>query len=186
MYGPAHPEVASVQTSIGLLKGDTPQLTALRAEERDLLAQLVAMGAANPGLDDAAIDPMIQRMAWAQMARGSADSLEDPRITYARSRLKIATTNFEDMLDRLEGARIELETARAAFKYRYTVTAPPQYPKRPRSPNVPMLLVGGVILAVMLSFFAATALDLMSGKFVETWQVERRLGLRVLGQVRGA
>jgi hypothetical protein len=123
-------------------------------------------------------------MAWERMARGSTDSLEDPRITYARSRLKIATTNYEEMLDRLEGARIELETARAAFKYRYTVTAPPQFPKRPRSPNVPLILVGGVILAGMLALFVVTALDVAGGKFVEAWQVERSLGLRVLGQVR--
>jgi len=183
MLGAAHPEVTSVQKSIALLQTDAPELVSLRQQEKELVAQLTALGASSAA-DDASVDPMLQRMAWERMARGSSDSLEDPRLTYARSRLKIATTNYEEMLDRLEGARIELETARAAFKYRYTVTAPPQFPKRPRSPNVPLILVGGVVLAGLLALFVVTALDIAGGKFVEAWQVERSLGLRVLGQVR--
>jgi hypothetical protein len=130
------------------------------------------------------VDPVLQRMAYEAIASGSRiDSLEDPTLTYAKSRLKIATANYEEMLDRLEGARIELETARAAFKYRYTVISPPQFPRRPISPNVPLLAVGGLIMAAFLALFVVTALDIVGGRIVEAWQADRLLGLPVLGEV---
>ena len=37
---------------------------------------------------------------------------------------------YDTLLDRMNSARIELDTARAAFKYRYSIVRPPQLPKR--------------------------------------------------------
>ena len=58
---------------------------------------------------------------------------------------------YDTLLDRLNSARIELDTARAAFKYRYTIVRPPQLPKRPVKPKVPVVVGGGVLAATVLA-----------------------------------
>jgi len=60
---------------------------------------------------------------------------------------------------------------------------PPLFPTGPVKPNVPLVLVGGLLLSAALALFAATVLDLGSGRVLESWQVSRHLRLRVLGQV---
>jgi uncharacterized protein involved in exopolysaccharide biosynthesis len=90
---------------------------------------------------------------------------------------------YDTLLDRLNSARIELDTARAAFKYRYTIVRPPQLPKRPVKPKVPFVLGAGVLAATVLAVIAAALADLRSGRILETWQVERALGLEVLGEL---
>jgi uncharacterized protein involved in exopolysaccharide biosynthesis len=182
--GSAHPEVASARTELALASELPPGLAELRTEERALVDQLAKLGASMPGSTDAAAELAMQRLNFERLMQQRVDSLEDPRLTYARSQLKIAITNYEDMLERLEAARIELETARAAFKYRYTVTNPPEFPKKAASPNVPLLVVGGLLLTVLAAIFVATSRDVLGGRVVESWQVRRQLGLPVLGEVR--
>jgi uncharacterized protein involved in exopolysaccharide biosynthesis len=183
-YGPAHPQVVSTLASIRALSGDSPQLTALRADEASLRSRIVALGA-QPGevQQQAASDPALTRAALESIARARTDSVEDPEITYAKSRLKMATGDYEDMLQRLEAARIELQTARAAFKYRYTVVTPPQFPTRAAKPRLPILIVGGCLLAVLLATFVGGVLDLGSGRLMEKWQISRRLRLPIIAQV---
>jgi uncharacterized protein involved in exopolysaccharide biosynthesis len=90
---------------------------------------------------------------------------------------------YDTLLDRINSARIELDTARAAFKYRYSVIRPPQLPKRPEKPKVPLVIAAGVLAAMTLAVLAAALSDLRSGRILEPWQVERALELEVLGQV---
>jgi hypothetical protein len=183
-YGTAHPEVAAARKALESAMQQPTSLRALRSEEQVLVDQLAQLGAAVPGSTEAGAELAMQRLNFERLMRERADSLEDPRLTYGRSQLKIAITNYEDMLERLEAARIELETARAAFKHRYTVTSPPELPKRPVSPNVLLLLVGGLVLAALAALFAVTARDVLGGRVVERWQIKRQLGLPLLGEVR--
>jgi uncharacterized protein involved in exopolysaccharide biosynthesis len=183
-FGSGHPEVAAARQALAAASEVPPALAQARAEEKRLVDQLADLGASMPNSADAGVELAMQRLNFERMMRERADSLEDPRITYARSKLKIATTNYEDMLDRLEAAKIELETARAAFKYRYTVVSPPQPPKRPDTPNLPLLLIGGLICAALAALLAATSRDVFSGLVVEPWQIDRQLGLPLLGEVR--
>jgi uncharacterized protein involved in exopolysaccharide biosynthesis len=184
--GDAHPEVASARSDVELAGVLPPGLDELRSQERNLVDQLARLGASMPGTTDASAELAMQRLNFERLMQQRVDSLEDPRLTYARSQLKIAITNYEDMLERLEAARIELETARAAFKYRYSVTTPPELPKRAVSPNIPLLAIGGVLLAIAAAFFVAVGRDVLGGRIVEAWQVQRQLGLPVLGEVRRA
>lgn len=183
--GPAHPEVVSTQQALESLGTEPTEFSALRAAARDAETKVVAAGGSTRGAAGQSGDAgtaNLASVALARLAAPSADTLEDPRLTYARSRLKIAVADYEDLLDRLEGARIELETARASFKYRYSIIAPPQYPQRLAKPNIPMLFVGGVFAAAALATFAALATELGSGRVVEGWQVSRFVGLPVLGE----
>lgn len=186
-YGPAHPEITATLQDIQEVSGDSPQLLKLRTDAKDLESRLLALGAV-PGASStpSPLEPILARAALERLTRvsGRVDTLEDPRITYSKSRLKIAVANYEDFLDRLEGAQIELETARAAFKYRYTIVTPPEVPRRPMKPNLKVLIGGGLTLAVILAIFAATGLDVVGGRVYEAWQIERQLGLPVFGKVQ--
>lgn len=185
-FGPSHPQLIATEERIAALAADSPQLTQLREQEAALRAELRRRGAAlaaTPAPPPGSLDPLVARAAIANLERARADSVLEERQTYAKSRLKIAVTAYEDLLERLESARIELETTRAAFKYRYGIIKPPQLPRSPLSPRVPLLLVGGFVLAIGLACFLAVAIDLGTGGVLERWQIERVLKLRVLGEV---
>ena len=77
--------------------------------------------------------------------------------------------------------RPELETARAAFKYRYTVIRPAQMPRGPSKPNSQKILTMGFAAAAGLALLTALASDLRSGKVFERWQIEREVIRHVLG-----
>ena len=90
---------------------------------------------------------------------------------------------YDVLLERIESARIELDTARAAFKYRYGIIRPPTFPRRPEKPKVPLVIAAGIIAALALGTVAAALADLLSGKILEPWQMSRGLGLPVLGEI---
>ncbi|HEY0777641.1 MAG TPA: hypothetical protein VGD56_06715 [Gemmatirosa sp.] len=182
-HGAAHPDVVNTQQALTALAVEPPELAARRAAEQQLASRVAAAGgsAADAVQSPARSEASLATAALARLA-APVDTLEDPRLTYARSRLKIAVADYEDLLDRLEAARIELETAKAAFKYRYTVITPAQLPTRLARPNVPLVLVGGFVVAILLAGFAAVAVDLAGGRLVEAWQVSRFVGLPVLGE----
>jgi uncharacterized protein involved in exopolysaccharide biosynthesis len=179
-FGAAHPVIASTQQAIAALSVESPQLTALRREERSLVAQLARKGIEPDAVAPSRpLGPMVIPVVHAD-----ADTM-DARQSYVQSRLRLAVTAYGDLLDLLDGARIELETARAAFKYRYRVLDPVKVPKRPVKPKVPIFLGAGLMLAALLGAAAAVLSDLGSGRVVETWQVERQLGLPVLAAIKG-
>jgi capsular polysaccharide biosynthesis protein len=177
-YGAAHPAIESTQQAIAALAVESPQLTALRREERTLVAQLARKGI-QPDIvaPSKPLEPLVL-----PVVHSDADTA-DARESYAQSRLRLAVAAYGDLLDRLDGARIELETARAAFKYRYRVLDPVKLPKKPAKPNVPVFLGGGLMLAVLLGVAAAVVSDLAGRLVLEAWQVERQLGLPVLAVV---
>jgi hypothetical protein len=102
---------------------------------------------------------------------------EDPAVRDAR-------VQYEQMAARTVAAQVELDTARAAFKYRYNVVWPPQVSKDPVAPKPLKTFAFGTMAAVALALLAAVGPDVISRRIFERWQVERSLGLTVLGNVR--
>lgn len=186
IYGSAHPQIEATEQMIRALGVDSPQLVELRRDEkqwRSTLARLAPDGAraapsANP-------EPYLAAAALRSLERMQSDSLVNERQQYARSRLKIAVSSYEDLLSRLDAARIELQTARAAFKYKYAVLVPAQVSRDPVKPKPARIIAGGVVLAFMLALFVAVGLDVAGGVVLERWQIERLLGLDVLGATGG-
>jgi hypothetical protein len=176
VYADAHPVVAQVVQSIAALQEDSPQSAALRKEERDLQAEYDKV---SPRRSEGAFG------GGRELGQRRAPNPLEPDVQneYSRTRLRFAMEKYDTLLDRLNSARIELDTARAAFKYRYTIVRPPQLPKRPVKPKVPFVLGAGVLAATVLAVIAAALADLRSGRILETWQVERALGLEVLGEL---
>ena len=96
----------------------------------------------------------------------------------------MASSKYEDLLMRIDAAKIELDTARAAFKYRYSVVRPASVPRKPSKPNMPLLVALTFVLALALATVVGAALDWWRGVAVEAWQLERAWGLKVLSQVK--
>jgi len=177
VYADAHPAVATLLQSIASLEEDSPQLASMRAEEKRLQVDyeraLKARGAFAPA----------QSPGDAVNRRFSSLPVEDASGELARTRMRFAMAKYDSILERIDSARIELETARAAFKYRYSVIRPPTLPKRLAKPNLPVAIVAGLVFSTLLAVATTALADLRSGRILETWQVERLLGLEVLGAV---
>jgi hypothetical protein len=180
VYADAHPVVIKIQSSIAALQQDSPQLAALRKDERELAtdyakrAGLVQQSAAASA--SARADPDPGRGA-PLLPAGSADN------EYARTQLRFALEKYDALMERIDSARIELDTTRAAFKYRYGVIRPAMLPKQPTKPRVPLILALGMMVSVALTFMVTTLADVRSGRILEQWEVKRFLGLPVLGEV---
>ena len=118
------------------------------------------------------------------MTEVAPDLRDDPAISVARSQLAMATSRYHDILMRIDAARIELDTARAAFKYRYTVVSPAQTPRHPVSPNVPLIVIAGLLASFLFAFISAALLDLRRGRIIEAWQVQKKLKVPLLGRLK--
>jgi len=109
---------------------------------------------------------------------------EDPQIGYLREQVNFALTKYNSFLDRIEGARLELDSARAAFKYRYTVLVPVQKPRGPIKPKPKLVLGASLIAGLALALLSTAFVDLRSRRLLENWQVERALKVPLLGEIR--
>lgn len=184
-YTEAHPEVRRADAELKVLSVEPPALQTLRQEEQALVAQLAAMAA--PERPHTVVRYVPRAAASSSASIPAPPELpvceDEPELASAKERLLVATRRYEDLMDRIDSARIELQTAQAAFKYRYVVVDPPEVPEKATRPNGAILVLGGLVLSAALAIFAAAAKDLTSGRFVEAWQVRRKLSLPVLAEV---
>jgi uncharacterized protein involved in exopolysaccharide biosynthesis len=179
-YADAHPAIVTLLQSISAAQEPSPQLQALNKEERDLQAEYDRLSARRAEGSAAVARARARDTIPLRSGDKRADDLN---AEYARTRLRFAMEKYDVLLERIESARIELDTARAAFKYRYGIIRPPTFPRRPEKPKVPLVFAAGVIAALALGTLAAALADLRSGKILESWQMSRTLGLPVLGQI---
>jgi hypothetical protein len=179
IYAASHPALASTRLVIDGLSRPSQQSAALRTEIRELEAELARRGAAVPAGEGAT--SMESEMAEARLR---LMQMADPRLELERRQLEDLLREHSTLLERLDAARLEMDTALAAFKYRYTVIAPPQLPKKTTRPYVLIYLVGGLLGGVVAAIGLATLADLRGGRVVERWQVEQGLELEVLGELR--
>ena len=169
VYSESHPAVRELQSSIESLRQESPQLAALKQEELELRRQLSERPDAGEGASPGApnIPPELFRAF-------SPD--EDSSVEYARAQLQYAAQQFASMRSRIDAARIDLDTARAAFKYRYSVVAPPQVPRGPIKPKALLVMIAAVVAGLVLALFATTLADFRAGVVLKTWQLEDLLG----------
>jgi uncharacterized protein involved in exopolysaccharide biosynthesis len=170
IYSDAHPDVISLRQDIAALSRESPQIAALRAEERKLREEY-AVRLAHEGR------PPSSGAAPSAAPRAAPGEDQDERVREAR-------LQYQQMLERVSAAQLDLDAARAAFKYRYSVIWPAQVPNEPVSPKPVKIFGLGALASLLLGLFAAAAPDLLSGRIVERRQVERSLDLPVLGELR--
>ncbi len=187
--GPLHPTVLDLQQKIEALRQPPPELLARKEEERAIAHQIAEATAAASRDPAQRWQPVFPRPIAAATASSDVGmnmllaTRDDATTAYARQRLQAASFEYTELLNRIDSAKIELDVARASFKYRYSVVRPPSVPSRPRKPNVPLIVFGGIAGAILLGILLSGIRDIASGRFIEVWQVERRLKLPVLGDV---
>ncbi len=165
-----HPTVIGLRKDIDALTRESPQIETLREDERRVRREYNER-LSREGLPATAA-PAVTAPSPPDLA---PEPEQDPRVRQAQ-------LQYEQMMIRVNSAKAELDAARAAFKYRYNVIWPPQFPRKPVSPDPVKILGVGVLASLVLSLLAAAAPDLWSGRIVERWQVERSLHLPVLGE----
>ncbi len=187
IYNKSHPVILELEQRVESLQKDSPQLLSLKREEAELLKEIESKGG-NREERTAETAPMpVRRTSTAMETSLSSlapDLERDPTVTVAQDQLRVALARYQELLMRVEAARLELDTARAAFKYRFSVVSPALTPRKPSAPNVPFILIAGLLAGILLSFVACAGLDIWRRSVCETWQIERQLKLPVLAVVR--
>jgi hypothetical protein len=198
-YTEVHPAVVDLQHALQAASKESPQVAKLKGDLRQLEGEFASLGG-NKVADAEVPTPRAgSGGTWTstgaarhklsgdviRIEQGSAEE-RDPEIEYARSKLKFSITAYQQLEEQIQRARIDLDTAEAAFKYRYTVVAPPEVPRGPISPKVPLVLIAAAIVGLLVGLLGAVALDLRRGIFQESWQVEQFLTLPVLGSVEAS
>ncbi|HKQ71334.1 MAG TPA: hypothetical protein VJT73_18450 [Polyangiaceae bacterium] len=191
-YTPSYPPVMALQRKIDALVDEPGTLAALKSEERSLLTELAsgAKAAAKGSQLARAPSASVGFSPAAPLARGPAlppsrQDLElvDPASAIALSRLESRIHKYEESMDQIGAAKLELDLARSAFRYRYSLHRPAEIPTAPKRPIRAILAIGGTLLALLLAVGVAALLDWAGGCFLHAAQVRRKLSLSVLGEV---
>ena len=179
-----HPAVIDLQQTLQQQeREENPQLTLLRQEFRQLEDQYERRG--GPALESSEGESAGRLTVEAlRVGRAMGDEVESPDVEQAKADLKYELGRYSSLAEKIDQARTELEAQRAAFHYRYGVLRPAGLPKAPSKPNRKLVLAAGVAMALLLAVLAALLRDLRSGLVLERWQVERQLGLIVIGEVQ--
>lgn len=180
VYSDRHPEIVSLQQDIAALSAPSPQLAALQAEERELRQEYQSRlsqgrrGGKSGGASYPAGTPALAAATAAVTPTGVP--LESERVRDARFQ-------YQQMLERINAAQVELDAARSAFKYRYSLVWPPQVPTTPVSPKASKIIGLGSLAAVFLAVGFAALCDIVAGRVVARWQIEKGLGLSILAEI---
>lgn len=186
-YADQHPIVLDTMQRIEALKQDSPQMTQVKGDIESVIAEYKRKGGKDP---DSLVEPARpssapqRRTQQTQVALSSAELADDPLVEFSRNNLRVAAAKYEELMMRIDGARIEQDTARAAFKYRYSVVRPASVPKKPIKPDATILAIASLMAAFFLALMSGAIRDWSRGMLVEAWQVERSLNLKVLSQVK--
>jgi uncharacterized protein involved in exopolysaccharide biosynthesis len=197
-YTAEHPLVLETQNSIAQISKESPQVTALKAEVKDLEAEVKKRSAAQAeatrafgggggapqapapaeNAGESSAEPLpaeIMRLMQQDMGDGL-----DPAIG---AQFRYAVEKYATLRGQIGSARIDLDTAQAAFNHRYKIVVPPETPRKPSKPKVPVVVGAGLFASVLFALLAAVLAELRSGRIVERWQVHQ-ISLPVLAELR--
>ncbi len=184
-YADQHPVVLDTMQRIDALKKDSPQMAQVKGDIDHLIEEYRRKGGKDP---DSLVEPSRPRAqprrAQQQAELSNSELSDDPLVEFTRNNLRVVSAKYEELMMRIDGARIEQDTARAAFKYRYSVVRPASVPRKPVSPNAAVLVAASVVAALFVGLFIGALRDVTGGHIVEAWQVERALKLKVLSRVK--
>lgn len=180
---PAHPSIVALERRLELAKNPAEEVASLKQQVQQLEAELADATPA-PHADPAHPPESGERDAGAPSAPivVVARPDDDAETTMAKQRLTNATLKVDELQSRLRAARIELDVAEAAFKYKYTILTPPEVPRDPKKPAPWLIAVVGFVAAFLFYFIVPAALDLFSGRLLAAWQA-KRLGIPLLGEI---
>jgi len=180
-FTPAQPTVVLAEQMVESLSHPSHQATALEADIEALNADIKQRGEGIKPEPGGGGGGSVGGVAAAGMP--GADLLPskvmklldsgvgvDPAVN---AQLQSAINKYAGLRDSIRSARIDLDTAQAAFNHRYKVIQPAEAPMLPSKPKVPLLLAGGLLAAIFLALAIPILAELRSGIMVERWQVNQ-------------
>jgi uncharacterized protein involved in exopolysaccharide biosynthesis len=193
VYTENHPVVIDLKQAIASVAQESPQVTSLKEEVAGLRTEADRKAEASSGparssephagaAGDALAFPVQLPADILAFEMGPPEE-RDPAMVYARGRLREAMERYGALRSQIQAGQIDLETAEAAFKYRYAVVTPAQVPKRPTSPNVLLVTLAAILGGLFAGLLVAVLSDVRSGRLIERWQVELLLDRPILGDV---
>jgi uncharacterized protein involved in exopolysaccharide biosynthesis len=185
-YTAVHPLIVDTRRTIASLSHESPQVSSLRSEVRELeneLKRRTAESEVNTGIAPVGgfraaptgADPLPTEI----MGLANDDDL-DPAVS---AQFRYAVTNYTRIRDEISSARIDLDTAQAAFSHRYKIVVPAEAPGKASKPKVPLVVGAGIVGALLAALIAAILAELRAGKIIERWQVQQ-IELPVLAELR--
>ena len=112
----------------------------------------------------------------------AASLREEPALAPARERLEAAIYRYQDVMARIDAAKLELDISRTEFRYRYSVITPAEVPRGPTRPIGMIVGVASLVGAMLAALLGAAGADLVEGRILEPWQLRRRFKIEVLGE----
>jgi uncharacterized protein involved in exopolysaccharide biosynthesis len=183
VYSEFHPEVVDLRETIRQQRATEPApLVAAREEYRALEEEYQKRG--GPALEVQKPINRIGALPVEALRLAQTDEVEQPETEQAKNDLRFAVGRYSSLAERIDAAKLERDTQRAAFRYRYGVLRPATLPQSPSKPNASLLLVAAGLVGVLLGIGAALMTDLRSRRIYQRWQVERLLGMPVLAEVK--
>lgn len=190
VYGDDFPTVMALRQAVEQLTRESPELTSLRRDTQAAETEYDTMAAAlqTPGPDGVPASGLPPELQLRQTARVTepppievniGDTMDAEMSDPTTLRLRVELAELAAVRGRANAARAELSSSQAGFKYQYTIITPPQVPRGPISPNVPAFVGGGILASLLLALLAVAMADLLSDRFLESWQVEQHLGAPV-------
>lgn len=172
---PQHPEVITQGERVAMLSQVPSDVALLRAEVKDLESEIKQRGG---------ISSVTAGASGAYTGgRGKAGNTEplpyeinelldkdnlDPALV---AQLSSTVIKYGGLRDEILSARIDLDTAQAAFNHRYQLIVPADIPTKPTKPKPALILGAGIALSLLLALLVPVALELRKGVIVERWQV---------------
>jgi hypothetical protein len=179
VYSENHPAVLEAEEGLLLAQGPSPEAAALRQELAPLEDELRQRGLmADVPLRKSRGQALLHTI---MLRPADPHEQQDTEIEYARSQLGRALSQYNGLLDRLEGARLERDTAQAVFKYRYSIMRPAQ--SGPARPRPSLVLMASLLSGLVVGIFGTALADYSSRKLIEPWQVEHSLGVPLVGEL---
>lgn len=192
IYTDAHPAVLDIQQALAVASKPSPQVQRLRGELEGLEAELQRLSPGKARAHAVFSRPLRgSESGGARAEPGLADLVllnrdeeRDPDISYASSQLRYSIQNYQALQDQIRRTRMDLDTAQAAFKYRYILVNPPELPLGPVSPKKGLIMAAALVCGILIGVIGAVALELRNGIIRERWQIEQILSVPVLTEVR--
>lgn len=187
-YTDAHPTVVDAHQAEAALARPSPQVAELESEIAGLRAEIERRaarpaaapgpGAPGPGAPGPATAPAGQGapaggsgplpaeiLQLAQQDGATMDPVSSAQLAYA-------VDKYSSLRSQIASARVDLDTAQAAFKHRYQVVVPPEAPSRAIKPRVGLLSALALVAAAVTALLAMVVAELASGRVVARFQVQ--------------
>ncbi len=181
-----HPTVVALQKQLDASNQPSPELARLKAEERAIMAQLALappVAVASNGIAQMQRSALPAGFAPGAPVPNVVSEREDPAFAAPRERLAQAISRYQDVMARIEVAKLQRDISRTAYQYRYRVVTPAEVAVAPRKPISELVGIGSLFGALLAAFFAAGLAEWSAGIILETWQVRRVLKLEVLSEL---